>query len=280
LSALAACSVGQALARARSAGIDRLDAHLLLARRLDQPRTWLIAHGDEMLSPDQLRAFEADCARRAAGEPLAYITGEREFHGLSLCVNASVLVPRPETELLVDWALELLQSELGLRCRPQVVDLGTGCGAIALAIAQAWPQACVSATDASAAALQVACDNAARLGLTVHIQPGNWWSAVGGQRFDLALCNPPYIAAADPHLRALGHEPIAALSPGPSGLEALQSVIDDAPGHLASGAWLLLEHGFDQAEAVRKMLGRAGFDKAQTRVDIERRPRVSAALWP
>lgn len=261
-------TVDEALARARERGIDRLDAQLLLARQLARPRTWLIAHGDQTLSAPQSHAFRALVDRRAHGEPLAYLIGEREFHGLALAVGAGVLVPRPDTETLVDWGLELLHGPLAGVAAPGVIDLGTGSGAIALAIQHGCSAARVTATDASPTALQIARRNAERLGLPVVFRPGDWWGALSGERFDLALSNPPYIAEGDEHLTHLSHEPRSALVAGPHGLEAIERIVAGAGGHLRPSGWLLLEHGHDQACAVRALLHAAGFTEVQSRRDL------------
>jgi release factor glutamine methyltransferase len=261
-------TVDEALAQARTRGLDRLDAQLLLAHVSGRSRAWLLAHGDAALDDRQEVRIAALTERRAAGEPLAYLVGEKEFHGLALEVDARVLVPRPETELLVDWAIELLRSELAARPRPRVLDLGTGSGAIALALKRACPSIEMHAVDASAPALALARRNAERLGLAVHFAQGSWWQAAAGLRFDLAVANPPYIAADDAHLAALRHEPAQALTPGPSGLEALQAIVAHAREHLADGAWLLLEHGFDQADAVAGLLGAQDFAAVATRRDL------------
>jgi release factor glutamine methyltransferase len=267
--------VADLLAQARAAGVDRLDAQLLLARLLGQPRTWLLAHDDATLAPAQLDAWNRQLARRAAGEPLAYLLGEKEFRGLLLQVDANVLVPRPETEVLVDWAVELLDGPLRDRSPQRVADLGTGSGAIAIAVSHACPGAQVSATDASAAALGVASANAQRLGMRVSFAAGSWWDAVVGARFDLVLSNPPYVAAGDPHLAALRHEPLAALTSGGDGLDALRHIIDGAPDHLAPGGWLLVEHGYDQANAVHALLRAHGFSAIATRADLAGQPRCT-----
>ena len=266
--------VGKALAWARQTGLDRLDAQWLLGHLLQQSRAWLIAHDDAMLPSGIALAYAQACARRADGEPLAYIVGEREFHGLLLRVSPDVLVPRPDTETLVDWALGLLPTLA--TPRPRVLDLGTGSGAIALAIAHRHPAAQVTATDLSPAALAVARSNADRLGLPVTTAAGAWWQALApGMRWDLVLSNPPYIAANDPHLPALRHEPVLALSPGGDGLGALRDIIAGAPTRLAPGGWLLLEHGWDQAPAVTALLAQAGFEQITSRQDIEGRPRCT-----
>jgi release factor glutamine methyltransferase len=269
-------TIAHALAHARALGVDRLDAQLLLAHQLGCSRAWLLAHDDAALTGTARDALHALLARRVAGEPLAYLVGEREFHGLSLRVTRDVLVPRPETETLVDWALELLARIEA----PRVADLGTGSGAIALAIKHACPRAQVHASDASAAALAVARDNGQRLGLAVAWHRGDWWQALGKtERFDLALANPPYVAAGDPHLAALRYEPREALvasgGPAADGLADLRRIVSGASGHLNAGAWLLLEHGFEQAGAVRVRLQRAGFESVTTRLDLSGQPRVS-----
>lgn len=270
-------TVAEALARARQRGVDRLDAQLLLARALVRPRVWLLAHDDAVLDDAQAQHFDAELARRAAGEPLAYIVGEKEFHGLVLAVDAAVLVPRPDTETLVGWAIALLEGELANVAAPRVLDLGTGSGAIALAVKQACPRAVLGAVDASEAALAVARDNGLRLGLAVEWLGGDWWQPVAGRRFDLVLGNPPYIAEGDPHLAALRHEPAMALSSGPDGLAAIRRIVAQARDHLAPGAWLLLEHGHDQAGAVRRLMHDAGLADPQSRADLAGVMRCSGA---
>ncbi len=276
--------VAQALVQARALGVDRLDAQLLLAQATGRARTWLIAHDEAPLTAAQAQAFMAACQGRAEGRPLAYLLGEREFHGLMLQVNADVLVPRPETEVLVDWALELLATEPSPPNSPnsstQVLDLGTGSGAIALALAHARPALQVCASDVSAQALRVAADNAQRLGLGIELRLGAWWAAVPGRRFDLVVSNPPYIAQADPHLPALRHEPSGALVSGLEGLDAIRDIVAGAPQHLQAGAWLLLEHGWDQAPAVRALLAAAGFVCCSTRPDLAGHARCTGARWP
>ena len=268
-------TVGEALHHARARGIDRLDAQLLLAHVLARPRSWLIAHDDATLDAAQQTALLSAFARRAGGEPLAYVVGTKEFHGLALTVDPRVLVPRPETELLVDWALELLAGALAHVALPSVVDLGTGSGAIALAVKQVHAVADVDATDVSGPSLAVARANALRLGLDVAFLEGPWWAPIEGRRFDLALSNPPYIATGDSHLPALRHEPIQALSPGGDGLDALRQIVRGAPDHLQPGGWLLLEHGYDQAQAVYALLHQHGFTGLETRRDLGGRPRCS-----
>jgi release factor glutamine methyltransferase len=272
-------SVGDTLAAARAAGIDRLDAQLLLAHALKQSRAWVIAHEDAALSPADAARVHLLFTRRADGEPLAYLVGEREFHGLRLRLTPDVLVPRPDTETLVDWALALMAP----LSAPRIVDLGTGSGAIALAIKHARPDAEVHATDLSAAALSVARANAQALDLAIHCHHGAWWQAVAGATFDMALANPPYIAASDPHLPALRHEPLSALTPSADrgdGLSDIERIVAGAGPHMRARSWLLLEHGAEQGAAVRAFLGGAGWDRVQTHLDMAGRERVTSACRP
>ena len=266
--------VREALEQARAAGVARLDAQLLLAHVLRRPRAWLIAHDEDELDASAAAAWSAALAERAAGRPLAYLVGTKEFHGLELQVTPAVLVPRPETEGLVDWALALAAPESAL------VDLGTGSGAIALALAAALPSCRVTATDASPEALAVARRNGERLGLAVEWLQGDWWQPLVGRRFEIALSNPPYIAGADPHLAALTHEPRGALTPEGDGLAALAAICRGAGAHLNPGGWLLLEHGFDQDAAVRTLLAAAGFEAVETRRDLAGLPRCSGGHRP
>jgi release factor glutamine methyltransferase len=269
-------SVRDALEQARRAGVERLDAQWLLGHLMQRPRSWLLAHDDTALPPGAASAWPRLLSRRAAGEPLAYVVGEREFCGLQLNVSPAVLVPRPETEGLVQWALQCWPDAP----RPSVVDLGTGSGAVALALKHARPTSFITATDSSPAALDVARGNGQRLGLDVTWRAGDWWWAVDQTSFHLAVSNPPYIAAGDPHLSALGHEPMQALSPGGDGLGALQHIIGGASAHLHPGAWLLLEHGHDQAGAVQALFQQHGFELAQTRPDLAGMPRFTGARRP
>jgi release factor glutamine methyltransferase len=273
-------TVAQALAEAKAQGVDRLDAQLLLARALSCSRSWLLVHDDAVLTPQQAAGFRAHMLCRADDEPLAYLLGEKEFHSLVLKVSADVLVPRPETELLVDWGLELLEllgrAQAG-PAQPWVLDLGTGSGAIALAVKHARPNAQVSALDLSPGALAVAGANAGRLGLAIELLQGHWWGGVGDRRFDLVLSNPPYIRQDDPHLAALRHEPRIALTPGGDGLDALRAIVAGAADHLEPGGWLLLEHGHDQAQAVQTLLSEQGFVGVQTRSDLAGLPRCTGA---
>jgi release factor glutamine methyltransferase len=267
-------TVAQALGEARAAGVERLDAQRLLMQVLAQPRSWLIAHDDAVLNAAQAVSFNAGLARLSGGEPLAYVLGEHEFHGLLLHVDSQVLVPRADTEVLVDWALEILRPGPS---SAEVLDLGTGSGAIALALAHAVPAARVCAVDASPAALEVARANGNRLGLPVEWLLSDWWAALAARRFDLIVSNPPYIAGDDAHLAALRHEPRMALTPGGDGLDALRHIAAGATAHLQPGGWLLLEHGYDQAEAVSALLRSHGLHDVQTRHDLAGQPRCTGA---
>ena len=271
----------QALAAAQTLGLERLDSQLLLLHALGKPasaRAWLLAHDTDELTPEVAQAFRVLCVRRGSGEPLAYIVGSKEFFGLALQVDGRVLVPRPDTETLVDWSLDLLQWP-GLL---QVLDLGTGSGAIALAIAHslqaAGRPAQITAVDASTGALDVARSNAARLGLTIDFIQSDWLTQVSG-RFHLIASNPPYIPNADPHLAALVHEPLQALTAGADGLDDLRHIIAQAPSHLLPGGWLLLEHGYDQADRVRGLLTKRGFSQVQSRLDLAGIERCSGGQW-
>lgn len=275
----------QALAAARHAGLDRLDAQLLLLHALGKPasaRSWLLAHDTDELAQEVAEAFRALSLRRASGEPLAYIVGGKEFFGLALQVDARVLVPRPDTETLVEWSLAVLKAP-GLMPPLKVLDLGTGSGAIALAIAHSLKatgrEAQVTAVDASADALDVARENARRLGLAVAFIESSWLQGVDG-RFHLIASNPPYIASADPHLAALAHEPLQALTAGMDGLDDIRDIIQQAPDHLLPGGWLLLEHGYDQAGRVRELLVQRGFLQVQGRQDLAGIERCSGGQWP
>ena len=259
-------TLADALAAATRMGLARLDAQLLLPHALGrgpQERAWLLAHDTDLL-PEAVRlAFMRFCERRLGGEPLAYITGRKAFFGLDLKVDPRVLVPRPETETLVEWALDVLLD----RQQPRVVDLGTGSGAIALAVKRERPDAQVLATDSSAGALEVAEANARALNMDITFRPTSWLTGID-HRFDVIVSNPPYIAAADEHLPALAHEPQVALVAGPDGLDDLRAIIGQAPANLVAGGWLLLEHGYDQAEAVRALLAEAGFHGVGSRPDL------------
>ncbi|MEJ8854318.1 peptide chain release factor N(5)-glutamine methyltransferase [Variovorax robiniae] len=270
-------TIQKALRAAAKRGVDRLDAQLLLLHALGRPvheRAWLLSHDTDKLPPAARQSFESLCARRANGEPAAYLLGEKEFHGLALRVDARVLVPRPDTETLVEWALTRMPPAMASR----VLDLGTGSGAIALALQHARPDAKVDAVDDSADALEVARANAARLGLPVHFTQADWLAGAA-MGYDLIVSNPPYIAADDAHLVALQHEPLSALASGPDGLDDIRRIVQDAPAHLADGGWLLLEHGFDQAPAVRALLTERGFADVQSRDDLAGIARCSGGIW-
>ncbi len=269
--------VAAALAGARVRGVARLDAQLMLARLMTTTRTWLIAHDDALLG-DAVAARWADwLERRSGGEPLAYLLGEKEFRGLLLEVTPAVLIPRPETELLVDWADALLRQGTG---REAVLDLGTGSGAIALAVKHEHPRSRVVATDASRDALAVARSNARRLSLAVEFVEATWWKGLEGRRFDLVLVNPPYVGEGDPALADLRHEPRLALTPGGDGLGAFQAIVAQAADHLRTDGWFVFEHGFDQATPVRRLLDDAGFVDTETRHDLAGHPRATGARWP
>jgi release factor glutamine methyltransferase len=278
----------QALAGAQRLGLDRLDAQLLLLHALGKTgdasagRAWLLAHDTDELSDAVAEQFQALSLRRAAGEPLAYIVGSKEFFGLALQVDARVLVPRPDTETLVQWALDLMQLP-GMAQSPRVLDLGTGSGAIALAIAHelqiAGHPGQIVAVDASADALDVARANAGRLGLSVQFAQSHWLQQVSGN-FQVIVSNPPYIASADPHLDALRHEPLQALTAGVDGLDDIRQIIDQAPKHLQPGGWLLLEHGYDQADSARALLAQRGFLQVQSHCDLAGIERCSGGQWP
>lgn len=266
-----AITVRRALAQA---GLAPIDAQALLVHVLSRDRAWLVAHATDPLTADQVRAFFSLARRRREGEPVAYLTGVREFFGLPLAVDRRVLVPRPETETLVEWALRTLPADRPLR----VLDLGTGSGAIALAIARARPQATVVATDHSPDALAVARGNAARLRLSnVEWLRTDWLSGLGGARFDAIVSNPPYVAEGDPHLLEgdVRFEPPQALVSGPDGLEALRVIVAGAGNHVVSGGWLAVEHGYDQAAAVRGLLQQAGFGELESLRDLSGIPRVA-----
>jgi release factor glutamine methyltransferase len=298
-----------AAALALDVGSARLEVQYLLQHVLKRPRAWLLAHPETTLDPAQQSGHGAMLQRRLQGEPMAYILGEREFFGLTFRVTPATLIPRPETELLVELALERMAQER--ICR--VLDLGTGSGAIALSIAQARPEARVTAVDASADALAVARENARRLlgqsaapdtsvpaepvearlsvhNATIPVRTGavignvcllqsEWFSGLAGEKFDLIVANPPYVAADDPHLTMgdLRFEPASALVAGPDGLDDIRRIVAEAPAHLEPGGWLLLEHGYDQAAAIARLLQAAGLSDAFTARDLAGIERVSGA---
>ena len=263
-----------ALLRKARERIDVEDASILLAHALSKTPAWLYAHGDAEMSEADAGRFTDLVARREAGEPVAYLTGRRGFWTLDLAVTPDTLIPRPETECLVDLALERLP-EAG---SPRVLDLGTGSGAIALALASERPPARVLATDSSAAALAVARANARQNSVAnVESVQGDWYAPVAGRRFDLIASNPPYIADDDVHLGQgdLRFEPAAALASGGDGLDALRIIVAGAPAHLAPGGWLLVEHGLEQGPAVRALFTAAALTGVETARDLEDRDRVT-----
>lgn len=269
------------LEQAQQKGLDRLDAQMLLLHALGRSlhdRAWLIAHDDDLVPVDADARWKALLERRQAGEPVAYLLGEKEFGGLVLQVDARVLVPRPDTEVLVEWALEALPPP-GRDAR-HLLDLGTGSGAIALCIAARRPDAQVTATDASADVLVVAQANAQRLQLPVRFAQGAWLAAAPGERFHVIVSNPPYIAEGDHHLAALVHEPLSALTAGPDGLDDIRTIVAQAPAALLPDGWLLLEHGHDQAAAVRELLTAQGFQTVSSRADLAGIERCSGGCWP
>jgi release factor glutamine methyltransferase len=256
-------------------GLDRLDAQLLLLHALSNPqseRAWLISHDDEVLDPETALAYQALCKRRLNGEPVAYIVGSKSFFGLELAVDQRVLVPRPDTETLVEWALTFNNTR-------QILDMGTGSGAIALAIKHSKPDWQVTALDASLDALVVAKNNAKRLNLNINFLQSSWFDVFQGEKFDLIVSNPPYIVEGDWHLAALAHEPKQALTSGSDGLDDIRQIITQAPNFLNSGAWLLLEHGFDQAAAVRDLLTQRGFAHVKSQLDLAGIERCSGGQW-
>ena len=240
--------------------------------RTPHDRAWLLAHDTDALEPAAQTRFDAALQRRQNGEPVAYITGHQEFYGLDLRVDARVLCPRADTETLVGWALELLPPA------GYTLDLGTGSGAIALAIKHQRPDVQMQARDFSTDALTVAQLNGQRLGLRVEFSQGSWLDGVDGT-FDVIVSNPPYIAAADPHLTALRFEPLQALASGDDGMDDLRTIIRHAPSHLKEGGWLLLEHGYDQPLAVCGLLRETGFADVQSRCDLGGIVRCSGGRW-
>jgi len=265
-------TVAQALAQC---GLVPIDAHALLTHVLAKNRAWLAAHREHQLTLPQAETFFALAKRRRAGEPVAYLIGTREFWGLDLAVSEAVLIPRPETETLVEFALSILPQD----CATRVLDLGTGSGAIALALAHERPQAQVLGTDYSAAALEVAQGNAQRLGLTnVSFLVSDWYAAVPAGSWDLIASNPPYVAPGDPHLLEgdLPFEPKLAQTANGAGLAALRIVVTGAGSRLLAGGWLIVEHGFDQSVAVQALFRDAGFEKITSRRDLAGIPRIVA----
>lgn len=269
----------EALLDAQAQGLARIDVQLLLLHTLGREpndRAWLLAHDTDPLPADSDATFESLSQRRLAGEPVAYLTGHKAFYGLQLRVDARVLDPRPDTETLVDWALAVLADQ----AKPVVLDLGTGSGAVALAIQHQRPGAEVHAVDASPGALAVAQANAQALGLPVRFWNGSWFQPVPTDlRFNTIVSNPPYVAEGDHHLRALTHEPLSALTSGADGLDDIRTIVAQAGDHLVPGGWLLLEHGHDQGAAVRALLTAAGFASVSTRTDLPGLDRCSGGQW-
>lgn len=256
--------------------IDRVDAKLLLRNAAQVSAVTLVAHPEQALAPEQAAQFADWLARRVAGEPVAYLLGAREFYGRMFSVTPQTLIPRPDTELLVELTLEKAQGWES----PRVLDLGTGSGAIAVSVACERPGATVTAVDASAGALEVATRNAAKLGAEVRFLLGDWLAPVKGESFEVIASNPPYIAPQDEHLSQgdLRFEPQSALSAKEDGLADLRRIIEQAPAHLSPNGWLLLEHGYDQAQAVRALLSAAGFAQVQSWQDLAGIERVSGGL--
>jgi len=257
----------------------RHEVEQLLIHVLGVERAWLFAHATDEVDAEAMARFEVLLARRAEGHPLAYLTGRRGFWTLDLQVNTATLIPRPETELLVEQALARLPADDMVR----VADMGTGSGAIALSIASERPLATVMATDVLGPTLAVAVKNAQAHGLeNVWFRRGHWYTALGADRFDMIVSNPPYIAAGDPHLVEgdLRFEPPPALASGADGLDAIREIVAGAHEHLVPGGWLLMEHGWDQGDAIRALLEQAGFVEVQTVQDLEQRDRVTLGRWP
>ncbi|MEC8633661.1 MAG: peptide chain release factor N(5)-glutamine methyltransferase [Pseudomonadota bacterium] len=262
----------------RSFGNDYRDAELLLLHCLGRDeRSWLIAHGRDELSTDVIEAYSSMSAERLRGVPLPYLLGRREFWSLKLKITRDVLIPRPETELLVEWALDLA-SRYDLE---SLVDLGTGSGAIALAVQHELPHLSVTASDVSESALDVARENAEDLGLPVEFVKSSWFDALEHRRWALIASNPPYVAADDLHLQEgdLRFEPNTALIGGTDGLSSIREIASGAPNHLEEGGWLLIEHGYDQAADVRSIFELNGFSKVSLRHDLAGRPRVTGGCW-
>ena len=271
-------TITQALQQALALGLPRIDAQMLLLHAVGQPshaRAWLLTHDGDLLTSTQQAHWQQLLQRRVDGEPVAYLTGHKSFYGLDLAIDARVLDPRPDTETLVDWALALYPGN-GESLR--LADLGTGSGAIALALLSHRPQAEVWAVDASPDALAVAQANAQRLQLPLHLAHSHWLGALTGV-FDAIVTNPPYIRDDDPHMPALRHEPRQALASGADGLDDIRHIIQTAPRYLKNNGWLLIEHGWDQAAAVRGLLAAAGFAQVQSRKDLAGIERASGGQW-
>lgn len=269
----------------RHSQLPRAEARRLLASLTGQPLTWFMANGDDPAAPDITTRFRALAERRRAGEPLAYLLGQQEFYGRPFTVSPAVLIPRADTETLVETALEQLTRLRRQRCAVplSLLELGAGSGIIAITLALEAPDTEVHAVERSPEALTVAQQNAKTLGADrIHWHPGSWWQALASpRRFDLIVSNPPYIAANDHHLQQgdLRFEPPQALAAGPDGLDDLRIIIGGAPAHLNPGGWLLLEHGYDQEAPVQALLRDAGFADVFTRRDLAGQPRVSGGQW-
>ena len=267
-------SVARAL---RESGLEACDANLLLQAVLDVNRAYLAAHHDQLLNSRQAAAFEELVQRRRAGEPTAYILGEREFYGMNFKITPAVLIPRPETELLVELALECMPH--GQSCK--VLELGTGSGNIALALARYRPLTRITAVDCSEEALAVAWQNAGKLlgaeSRGIVFTKSDWFDALEGETFDFIISNPPYVASGDAHLQQgdVRFEPKQALNGGASGLDCIHEIIQGAPSHLCKGGWLLFEHGYDQAQACLELLAQSGFARLFCANDLAGIPRVS-----
>jgi release factor glutamine methyltransferase len=263
-------TIGDAL---RDGRLDAADVRALLRHVIGCNEAWLISHRDRLLSTQERETYATLCARRAMGEPVAYLTGEREFFSLAFKLTPAVLIPRPETELLVETALECIPAAAILR----VLDLATGSACVAIAIAKHRPRAQVTATDVSPAALAIARANAATHGVNIELLESDWFAALPGRRFDLIVTNPPYVAEGDPHLAAgdLRFEPRIALVAGPAGLDCIESIVKQAPHYIVAGGWLLFEHGHDQGACSRALLTAAGYEDIITRRDLASVERVS-----
>ena len=268
----------QALLNAHQQGLERIDAQMLLLHVLGRPdagRAWLLTHDSDQLTADQQAQFQSLCTQRLDAVPVAYLTGHKEFFGLPLQVDARVLDPRPDTETLVEWVLDCLEN----RTSPSIIDLGTGSGAIALAVQSQRMDATVTAVDFNGDALDVARANAQRLNLPVQLVQSSWLSQVSG-KFDVIASNPPYIREDDAHMPALRHEPRHALTSGEDGLNDIRTIIAQAPQHLKAGGWLLLEHGWDQAQDVQQLLREAGFEQVHSRQDLAGVDRCTGGQTP
>lgn len=259
-------------------GLAPADARVLMRAALNVDDAFLVAHPEHVLDAAQLARFRAMAVRRRDGEPVAYLTGEREFYSLTFRISPAVLIPRPETELLVEAALARLPEDGS----SSVLDLATGSGCVAVALARHRPRAQVTATDISAEALALARDNAAAHRARIEFIQSDWFASLAARRFDLIVANPPYVALADPHLSEgdARFEPRQALVAGPKGLDAIEILVEHACDHLVSGGWLLFEHGYDQGDCVQALLAAAGYEQLLTLRDLAGHPRVSGGLTP